>query len=250
MGVLRAYPYFFANVLWLGGLLLALRWLPSASHRRLVIRLGLVLIPSCLFSPFLFRDYWDQVRIGGWAMGVEDVICSFNVGATGSLPFVFLYRHNLIFADQRQPALKRFLMWVLLGHCAFCLLWTTSGSSIGSLILTQSLAAIPLLFLRADLWRISLVNGAAFPLLYCALIKAFFFIWPSFVSCWRSTPPWVRLLCGVPLGEIVYAISLGLVWPLFAGFVFGFRVKPPAGSRALLVTQGGSGRKPRATVCG
>jgi hypothetical protein len=249
MGVLRTYPYFFANVLWLSALLPALRLLPSAGHRRLVIRLGLALVPSCLFSPFLFSDYWDQVRIGGWALGVEDVLCSFNLGATGCLIVIFLFRHDLVFADQPQPALKRFLMWFLWGHGAFFLLWTTSGSSIASLILTQSLAAISLLLLRRDLWRISLVNGVAFPLFYCALLKTFFSIWPDFVSCWRSTTPWGQLVCGLPLGEIVYAISLGLVWPLFAGFVFGFRLKPLAWQRASLVTQRGSGSEPRAAVC-
>lgn len=119
--VLGTYPYLFANVLWLGGLLLAVRSLPLASQRRLLVRLGLLMIPNCLFS-LANGDYWNPTRVGGWVLGPEDVLFAFNVAAMGCLPAVWLYRHRLMVAEQPMPRIGRVLGIGIPAQCAYLVL--------------------------------------------------------------------------------------------------------------------------------
>lgn len=223
VGALGTYPYLFANVLWLGGILLAVRSLPLAPHRRLLVRLGLIMIPNCLFS-LANHDYWDPIRVGGWALGPEDALFAFNIAALGCLPAVWWYRHKLIFAEQPAPQIGRLLAVGVPAQCAFLVLFAMGRSSMTSAILAQLVAVISLLVLRPDLWRLSAAGGIGFLPIYCGIVKAVFWIWPGFVSCWNSTPPWGLLLFGIPLGEIGWAASFGFFWPLFAGFVFDLRL--------------------------
>ena len=235
---LEAYPYLFSDVLWLIGLLLVVRSLPLASHRRLLVRLGIVMIPNFLFS-LAHHDYWNPVRVGGWALGPEDVLFAFNVGTTGCLSAVLLYRHQLTVAGQPVPHIGRLLAVGVPAQCAFLVLLSMGRSSMASAILAQLMAVISLLLLRPDLWRFSAAGGIGFSLIYCGIVKAMFWIWPEFLSCWRSTPPWGLLLFGIPLGEIAWAVGFGLFWPLFAGYVFELRDQ--RSMRALPTTAFGSG---------
>jgi hypothetical protein len=226
---LGTYPYLFSDVLWLSGILLAVRALPLAAHRRLIVRLGLLMIPNFLFS-LAHPDYWNPVRVGGWVVGLEDAIFAFIVGAMGCLPAVWLSRHKLIVAERPAPRIGRLLAVGIPAQCAFLLLLFMGRSSMASAVLAQLLAVASLLLLRPDLWRFSAAGGLGFSLMYCGIVKALFRIWPAFVSCWTSTPPWGLLLFGIPLGEIVWAVGFGLFWPLFAGFVFDLRLSVGGGA--------------------
>ena len=109
----------------------------------------------------------------------------------------------------------------------------------GSMILAQLMVAVLLLLLRPNFWQFSAAGGIGFPLFYCGIVRAAFWMWPEFVSCWKSTPPWGLLLFGIPLGEIAWAVGFGLFWPLFAGYVFELRDQ--RSMRALPTTAFGSG---------
>jgi len=118
----------------LSGLLLVVRSLPLASHRRLIVRLGLIMIPNCLFS-LANHDYWNPGRVGGWVLGPEDVLFTFNVAAMGCLPAVWLYRHNLIVAERPVPRIGRLLAVGVPAQCAFLVLFSMGRSSMASMIL-------------------------------------------------------------------------------------------------------------------
>jgi len=94
------------------------------------------------------------------------------------------------------------------------------------MILAQFLAVVPVLLLRPDLWRLSATGGIGFSLIYCGILRTVFCIWPDFVSCWRSTLRGVASVRSPP-GEVAWAISFGLFWPLFSGFVFNLRLARP-----------------------
>lgn len=228
--VLDSYPYLFSNILWLAGLLLVVRLLPSSVHRRLVISLGLIMMPSFLFSPVLTPDYWSPVRVGGWTVGIEDALCSFNVGASAFLPAAFLFRDRLVPSRQSVPRIGHFLAAIAVGQALYFLLWFAGVSSMSALILTQSVAVVLLLLLCPHLWQFCLGNGVAFTLSYCAFLKVLFLIWPNFLACWRTAPPWGALLFGIPFGEVAGAASFGVFWFLFAGYIFDLRVAAFAGS--------------------
>jgi hypothetical protein len=185
------------------------------------------MVPNGLFSlahPNYWKNYWHPIRLGGGVLGPEDMLFAFNVGATAGLAAVWLHRHKLIVAARPVSRIGRILAVGIPAQCAFLLLYSMSRAGIASMILTQIIAVVPVLLLRPDLWRFSAAGGIGFSLIYCAIVKGVFCIWPDFVACWKSTPPWGLLLFGIPLGEIAWAVSFGLFWPLFAGFVFDLRL--------------------------
>jgi hypothetical protein len=240
---LGTYPYLFSDLLWLSGLLLVVRSLSLASHRRLIVRLGFVMLPNCLFSLAnhdYWTDYWNPIRVGGWVLGLEDVLFAFNAGATACLAALWLSRHQRIVAEQPVPRVGRLLAVGIPAQCTFLVLFSMGRSTMASAVLALFMMVVPLLLLRPDLWRFSAAGGIGFSLIYCGLVKAVFWTWPDFVSCWKSTPPWGLLLFGIPLGEIAWAVGFGLCWPLFAGFVFDLR---PSTVRQV------SGRTEEALVC-
>ena len=221
---LQTYPYLFSGLLWLGVALAVVRMLPHSQHRTLMVRLGLIMIPNFLFSALTEQDYWSPRRLGGWAVGIEDVLCSFNIGVAACLPAMILFRRRLVFPDRDVAKMRRILAIVCLATGSYLVMLALGRSSMATLILTQVLAVALLLVLRPDLWPLSLSGGAGFLLFYCATVKLYFWIWPDFVSSWWGPPPLGLLLFGIPVGEIAWAASYGLFWPLFAGFVFGLRL--------------------------
>ena len=227
-------PYLVWNVLWLGGLLLAVRSLPLASHRRLIVRLGLVMVPNGLFSlvyPSSWNDYWHPERLGGGVLGFEDILFAFNAGATGCLAAVWLYRRKLTVAGRPLPCAGRILAVGIPAQCAFFVLYSVWRSGMGSMILAQLMVAVLLLLLRPNFWQFSAAGGIGFSLIYCGILRAVFWICPGFASGWRSTPPWGLPLFGIPLGEVAWAVSFGLCWTLFAAFVCDLRLERACPSR-------------------
>jgi hypothetical protein len=229
---LGTYPYFVTGVLWFCGLLLAVRSLGFASHRRLIVRAGLIMVPNSLFS-LAHWDYWNPVRVGGWPLGPEDALFAFNVGAMGCLAVLLFSRSRLIVADQPVPHLGRLLAAGIPAQCAFVVAILLGRSSMTSTILVQLLAVVALLLLRPDLWQFSAAGAIVFSPIYFCIVEGVFWIWPRFVSCWTSAPPWGLRWFGTPLGEIAWAISFGLFWPLFAAFAFDLRLcsSRPSGQR-------------------
>jgi len=204
------------------------------------------MVPNGLFSlayPAYWKDYWNPMRVGGWVLGLEGVLFAFNAGATACLAAVLLYRGKLIVAEQPVSRIGRILAIGIPAQCAFLVLFSMSRLGIASMILAQLMTVIPVLLLRSDLWRFSATGGIGFSLIYCGILKSVFWIWPDFVSCWKSTPAWGLLLFGIPLGEIAWAVSFGLFWPLFAGFVFDLRLSAE-GSRPCAFILPAESRRP------
>ncbi len=224
MQALEQYPYLGSNLLWLSCVLLISGIFFTPSHRRLIIYAGLLMMVSIPFGFFFEGKYWSPVRAGGWMFGIEDALCAFNTGATSCLASIFLLRDELILPERVVVHGRRFLGAASLIFAALLVLLSAGFSCMASLVSVVLVALVPLLLLRSDLWRFSLAGGIGFPLLYFGTIKVFFWIWPGFVFSWNNTFPWGTLLFGVPLGEITWAISFGLFWPLFLGFVFDLRL--------------------------
>lgn len=222
--VLATYPYLFAGLLSSAFVLLVVRWRPLAAHRRMMIQLGLINVPSAILLPLVGRDYWYPYRLGGGGLGVEDALCAFNVSAMGCLPAVLLFGERLIRPEGSGPKPQRLLTCGLLGVGSFLVQWSLGRSSMTSLIVTLLIGSAVLVSLRPGLWPAALACGLGFPLLYGASVKAVLWVCPGFISSWTSAPPWGRLLFGIPLGETAWAAAFGVFWPLLAGYVFDLRL--------------------------
>lgn len=218
------YPYLFSNLLLLSVILLAVRAFPLRAHRRLIIRLGLVMTAFFPFAAVSEGLYWSPARVAGGAFGIEDALCAFNIGALGALPAVMLFRESLQLEAQPKPGYRRLGVLAALTLLAFSLLRVWGCSVMAATVLMQLAVWAGLLLLRRDLWRFWVLNSVAVGLLHFVVLKALFWVWPDFVSAWSGAAPWGMLVAGVPLGELVWAFSFGALWPVFGGYVFDLRL--------------------------
>ncbi len=222
----RAYPYLIGGVMGFAALLVGTSRLSRAEHRRIAIRLGLMMLPNFLYSALVEQDYWNPRRLGGWILGVEDLLCSFDVGAAAFLPAVLVFGSRLDVPAGGVPNRGRIGLVVAVSTFLWLSQLWMGHSSMGTLIVTQSVLGLALVARRPDLWPLSVAGSAGFLFLYGTSVKAIFWAWPEFVTCWRSEWPWGELVYGLPLGELAWAASFGFFWPLFAGFVFDLRLAP------------------------
>ena len=222
--VIQAYPYLFSGLLGLGAVLLIAARLPLSDHRRLILRLGLLMTVNFPFAVFSEADYWAPARMGGWKLGIEDALCAFDIGALAPLPAVLVWRSRLLLAERPVPRIGRLISLAAATHGCFGLLLLLGWPSMTSLIVMQLVPVVPLLLWRRNLWQFAAAGGIGSLMLHCGIVKVCFWIWPAFASCWRSAPPWGQLWFGIPLGEMVWAASFGLFWSLLAGFVFDLRL--------------------------
>lgn len=217
-----AYPYLFTNVLALAGVLVA-GWFARPAERRLLVRLGGLMLLTFPCAAIFEGDYWRPVRIAPWPLGIEDVLCAFNLGATGFLPALWLFGRRLRIPDSLPFRGRRVVPIGLAAAFGMLLLWSITGSPHGALILVQAAGFGLLLLTRPDLWRLGLVNGVGFTVMYGCELILFFWLWPGLGAYWHPHPVWARPVLGIPLVELAFAATYGAAWGVFAGYVFDLR---------------------------
>jgi len=217
-----SYPYLVTNGLMFAGFLVVCR-IVTAAERRLLMRLGGLMLLAFPFATGFNGNYWRPIRITPWPLGIEDFLCAFNLGAIGLLPTLRIFRDRLRIPDHPRIHWRRAFWSGFAASTALLLLWRVSKSSPGALILLQAAGCGLLLVLRPDLWRMALINSAGFTVMYGGLLVLFFWLWPDLGSYWTAHSFWAFPILGVPLVEILFAATYGAVWVVFAGYVFDLR---------------------------
>ncbi|MGA2262295.1 MAG: hypothetical protein ABSH28_12760, partial [Acidobacteriota bacterium] len=157
--IVKSHPYLFTNVLSLGLVLISAIHLPPAC-RRLILRLGLIMMLSSTFALLFEREYWHPIRAGGWALGIEDLLFTFDSGALGCLPAIWFFRRNLVVAEQPAPKIVRLLGVAMMSLCWLTVIWLMGLSKTTSILLAHIMTAVSLRRPRFDLWALGLANGA------------------------------------------------------------------------------------------
>jgi hypothetical protein len=220
--VVKGYPYLFANIMSLAVCLIASRMTPQGN---MIIVSGLLSTP-CFFLLAVppWNEYWNPVRVGGWVLGVEDVLCSFDVGALAWLaagaPFGLATSSRICHGG----FFKRYAVLGSLTAGLFTLLWLVGLEAMTSLIATCFVVGAFLFALRRDLRFLALSGLIGFPILYSLIVSFYFRIWPDFAFQWKTHNFWGRAILGLPAGEVAWAVVFGFFWPLFVGHVCNVRL--------------------------
>ena len=78
---LQTHPYLIANIPTLFIILALARFIRPRACGRLTVLAGLACVPCSLIAFTYEGEYWNPVRLGGIAIGIEDVIYCFAGGA-------------------------------------------------------------------------------------------------------------------------------------------------------------------------
>lgn len=217
---MKAYPYLCTNTISTAFLLIVGWFVLTRAQWKTMVLCGLANVPCFVFLVLLENEYWSPVRLGGLALGIEDILCSFAVAAMGWFVIGLFFADRIPLLVRGKILLLRYAILATLSGITFLLLSSLMNlSGMTALILTCLVVAAVMFLARRSLWPVVLVSLLGFPIFYLCIVKVYFLIWPEFVHQWNSTTLWGKPVFGIPLGEITWSVVFGVYWPLFVMFI-------------------------------
>lgn len=195
------FPYLAANLVALP--LLGLALIVAGQQRRATIASGLLLAPAGFASPFL-SDYWSPARLGGWPVGIEDFLVSFQTGAWAWFFASLPWRDRLRIEFDMRSVLLRAGFVACIFSMGFWLCGAVGMSGMTRSIVLPAVLLTWLLVHRPEFWRPALAAGLIYGAVYPCVLWGLLALWPHMAVDWRSDPPWTSIYFGLPLGDIVF----------------------------------------------
>jgi len=226
------YAYFIGTLLVLlpGLVVFALR----KDLQKEMLWAGAVALPFG-FSEIFFREYWRPPslfnlieRVG---FGIEDFLFVFSVGCIAAIVYEVIAKRRL--QKLRQTKGTHLLPYVILALAYAGLEGFSPFTSIYNAMLALFISAAFIAIVRHDLIPQIIVAAMLFGGLYFLLFLAFNYLFPGYISSvYRPEAVRLGLVFGVPLPEILFAISVGALWSALYEYTRGFRTRPLKASAA------------------
>ena len=222
----QAYPYLFTNIASFMIFVIGGRWILQKNHWRLMMICGALNAPCFPFLIFLENEYWNPVRVGGWILGVEDILCSFMVAVISWFVIAMSFGRRIKLPDKLTILWPRYRIIAGISVIIFLLCYLAGLKGMTSLLTACGSVAALLLLWKKERWPFALVGIAGFSVIYLVLVSIYFFIWPEFVLQRNTQAFWGGLILGIPLGEIAWASIFGAYWPLFMMHILDLQNEP------------------------
>lgn len=226
-----------------GCLILAAIWLFMLLLRRdlrkPMIWSGLfyVAVLSILFIPLLILSigrpdyisitpgYWHPNTIfdlnrftGGY--GIEDGLYIFLTGGIAAFVYDYFFKKKI----RRKKIYKRHFRAILIGALTAILVGLIDINFIYALIAFGLAGAISIWVERKDLIKNSIAGGSLYLLIYFLALSLFNFLFPYFLEqSYNLQNISGLLIAGIPLEELLFAFSFGMMWAPIYEYEHGFQ---------------------------
>jgi hypothetical protein len=225
MDFIRTHPYLIANLPVLFLILVAAWIIRPRNHGRISILSGLTCLP-CAVLALLHNDrYWKPIRLGNGPIGIEDFIFTFVSGTMIWLLAVWPFRHHHSITIHLSTWVKRSIITSVFGGGLSTLLWFFGIKGLENTLIAGILILLVFLFLRLELWPLSVMGVVFFVPIYFFIVKAQFSLWPGYPMYWNLTSFLGLTLMGIPAGELAYAFVFAAFWPIYMAYLFDIRLK-------------------------
>jgi hypothetical protein len=223
MEFFKTHPYLIANIPLLFLILALTKAVQPTQYGRLSLLSGLVCIPYSILALLHNESYWKPVRLGGWPIGIEDLVFTFISGAMVWLLVARPYRRNLAMDHLLSLWGIRYISITLLFGGFGLFLGCAGVKSLENTLITCTLALAGLLILRRTLWPLAVRGVVLFLPIYILIVQVQFSIWPDYLLQWNLNGPLGLTIMGIPVGEFAWAAVFAAVWPVYVAFVFDVR---------------------------
>jgi len=210
------YPYLFAD--FFGMLPVGLAFLLFPQYRKDMFIATLIWLPTPLMGFFHF-NYWLPVRLFGWPVGIEDFLYMIHVTPLAWLLSVAPIRRWYAVRTVQTIVLQRLLLFGAVSLSVFSVCGAVGLDWMGATIAANLSLSLFVLWREPSYWPLALSGLAFFPVFHTLEQRLWFTIWPHFTEAWNQQLIWSRLVWGVPLGEILFHISLVAFCPLGVAYV-------------------------------
>lgn len=213
-------PYLTFTLLLLG-VWLVIWFFLSPHSKKEMFWVSLFTLPLGLTEPLFVPEYWTPPSLFNLAartgFDIESLIFCFAIGGIGSVLYESRVKpvHKKMKMHEQQSKRHRFHLLALTSPIlVFLILYvTTSMNPIYSGIIAMFVGGIAAVLCRPDLKKKILVGSITFLLLYFVFFLFFTLAYPGIVyKVWNLAALSGILIVGVPLEELLYALTTGMLW--------------------------------------
>ena len=173
-----------------------------------------------LTEPFFVPQYWNPPSLFELAQrtgfDIESLIFSFAIGGIGTVLYnrVLNRRWESVDSQARRQPGHRLHRWALASpFVLFPVLYLLPWNPIYAAIAAMVLGAIAAVLCRPDLKANTLVGGALFLAIYTIFLLGLKWSAPGYIEqVWNLEALSGAVIYGLPLEELVFGFSFGLVW--------------------------------------
>ncbi len=174
-----------------------------------------------LSEPIFVPAYWSPPSLFNLALttgfDIESIIFAFAIGGGASLIYerIFATRHEVVPHSARHDPRHRYHAWALLSApIVFGVLYAaTSLNPIYSASIALVVGGVASLYCRPDLWKKMVVSAFIFLVLYFLYFGTLIALSPGYVEqVWNLKAVSGILVIGVPIEELLFALSFGFLW--------------------------------------
>lgn len=199
-----------------------------------MLRASLLTMLFGLSEPLFVPEYWNPPSLFDLArktgFDTESLIFCFAIGGLGIVIYDLLFKvkHEKMEWTERHHRRHRFHFWTLVSpFIAFPLLYFLTGlNPIYSASLSMFAGGLAALWCRPDLKRKIWVSGVIFTIFYFAYFLPLVLFIPGFVErVWTLSAISGILIAGVPLEELMFAFTFGMLWSSYYEHLAWYNLK-------------------------
>lgn len=172
------------------------------------------------------QDYWNPQTFIGTRIGIEDFLFGFFIGGIASVIYLELFNKHIKKYKDKNHNWRFLFSFIAISLFIFnVLFYVLAVNSIYASIAVFLLTAVLMYYFRRDLFIDGLMSGIFLALTIFIAYLIFLYIFPQAIQKW-----WFLhnisgiLIIGIPLEELFWAFSLGLVVGPAYEFFMGFRI--------------------------
>jgi len=174
-----------------------------------------------LTEPLFVPEYWSPPSLFDLAMrtgfDIESLIFSFGIGGIAVILYGRIFRRQDVSMSVKERHLPRhkFHIWMLLSAPAVlvALLLTTDLNPLHSSIIAMIFGGLATWYCRPDLKKKMIVSALIFLGFYFFYFLTLIAISPGYVEqVWNLEAISGILIIGIPLEELLFALSFGFIW--------------------------------------
>lgn len=195
-------------------------WALNPDLRPKMLLVSLCTVPFGLTEPLFVPEYWNPPSLFNLAartgFDIESLIFCFAIGGVASVSYDALVgvSHRKISKAERRGKRHSFHTLAFASPVlVFTALAFTSLNPIYSAIIAMAFGGVATVVCRPDLKRTVGLGGLLFMAIYFVFFLIFDLAYPGLVQqIWNLSAISRILLLGVPLEELMFAFTFGMVW--------------------------------------
>ncbi len=174
-----------------------------------------------LAEPIFVPEYWLPPSLFNLALNtgfdIESIIFSFGTGGIAVIIYEWIFRtsHKQMLISQHHKYHHRLHIFALLSTPIIFLIlfWTTDWNVIYSVIVSMAVGGLFAWYCRPDLKKKMLASAFIFLILYFLYFLILIALSPGYVEqVWNLKAISGILILGIPLEELLFALSFGFLW--------------------------------------